>query len=572
MLNRYYEQELHNLRSLAAEFGRRNPALAPLLGSAAAVDADVERLLEGVAFMTGLVRQRLDDDFPEFVQSLAQLMFPQFLRPVPCMTIMQYSPRSVTGETLQVPVGTTFSSSGERGERAVFNAIYPVAVEPLRLEHAYWDAGQRASQVPALVLELALTGLDAAQWEGDSLRLWLGGSETVASGLFRILMRDTRAIYVGSPQGSMVRLEPACLRPFGFDPAYPLLPWPAGAHPAWRILHEYFALPEKLRFLELKGLERWRARQGTRLVLRFEFDRLPDWAPEVSVDNFVLHASPAVNLYPLDGQPLYVDHRQPEYRIRPVTGRQGAQIYSVDRVDLRSADGLEQGYQPASDCVPGAQSYHIRVRASALSSGCEHYLSLPGAGLAQDGEQVLSLRLSCTDGSGPDDLRLGEICEATDRSPVRVTFSNITGVTSYREPYLAQDLLWRVLSHMQANQMALSSAESLRKLLLLYLPEQRGESGQRAAGLRQIESIQQVQVQSQRRMVRGMPVQGSTVRIECAGDHFSGPGSLYLFGSVLNEFLSGCATMNTFIALTLHDTVHGETLQWPAQIGQQRLL
>lgn len=108
MLNRYYEQELHNLRSLAAEFGRRNPALAPLLGSAAAVDADVERLLEGVAFMTGLVRQRLDDDFPEFVQSLAQLMFPQFLRPVPCMTIMQYSPRSVTGETLQVPVGTTF--------------------------------------------------------------------------------------------------------------------------------------------------------------------------------------------------------------------------------------------------------------------------------------------------------------------------------------------------------------------------------------------------------------------------------------------------------------------------------
>src|SRR3546814_451920 len=33
MLNRYYEQELGNLRKLGAEFARSNPALAPLLGS-----------------------------------------------------------------------------------------------------------------------------------------------------------------------------------------------------------------------------------------------------------------------------------------------------------------------------------------------------------------------------------------------------------------------------------------------------------------------------------------------------------------------------------------------------------
>ena len=74
MLNRYYEQELNHLRQLAGEFSRRNPALAPLLGSASAVDSDVERLLEGVAFLTGLVRQRLDDDFPEFTQGMAQLL------------------------------------------------------------------------------------------------------------------------------------------------------------------------------------------------------------------------------------------------------------------------------------------------------------------------------------------------------------------------------------------------------------------------------------------------------------------------------------------------------------------
>lgn len=62
MQNLYYQSELNNLRHLADEFAQRNPALAPLLGSGSASDPDVERLLEGVAFLTGMVRQRLDDE------------------------------------------------------------------------------------------------------------------------------------------------------------------------------------------------------------------------------------------------------------------------------------------------------------------------------------------------------------------------------------------------------------------------------------------------------------------------------------------------------------------------------
>jgi len=74
MLNSHYQNELNQLRRLADEFARRNPALAPLLGVDSANDPDVERLLEGVAFLTGMVRQRLDDEFPEFIQELPQLL------------------------------------------------------------------------------------------------------------------------------------------------------------------------------------------------------------------------------------------------------------------------------------------------------------------------------------------------------------------------------------------------------------------------------------------------------------------------------------------------------------------
>ena len=86
MLNSHYQNELAQLRRLANEFAQTNPALAPLLGIDSASDPDVERLLEGVAFLTGMVRQRLDDEFPEFIQELAQLLYPHYLQPLPCMT------------------------------------------------------------------------------------------------------------------------------------------------------------------------------------------------------------------------------------------------------------------------------------------------------------------------------------------------------------------------------------------------------------------------------------------------------------------------------------------------------
>jgi hypothetical protein len=80
VFNRYYQQELQNLRELAVEFSRTHPVAAPML-SGPKPDPDVERLLEGVAFLNGLLQQKLDDEFPELVHSLMDVVFPHYMRP-----------------------------------------------------------------------------------------------------------------------------------------------------------------------------------------------------------------------------------------------------------------------------------------------------------------------------------------------------------------------------------------------------------------------------------------------------------------------------------------------------------
>ena len=75
MFNKYFQDELAYLRELGREFSQAYPTLAPMLADRG-VDPDVERLLEGVAFLTGRIRQKLDDEVPEFLQSLGAPALP----------------------------------------------------------------------------------------------------------------------------------------------------------------------------------------------------------------------------------------------------------------------------------------------------------------------------------------------------------------------------------------------------------------------------------------------------------------------------------------------------------------
>ncbi|MNR30490.1 hypothetical protein D3C85_1479490 [compost metagenome] len=107
-------------------------------------------------------------------------------------------------------------------------------------------------------------------------------------------------------------------------------------------------------------------------------------------------------------------------------------------------------------------------------------------------------------------------------------------------------------------------------MLSLYLPSV-GE-GTQDANQQRIDSIEKVTVTHERCFIRGLPIEGSVIRVECRGDHFLNPGIFYLFGCVLDEFFAGCTAVNSFTAFTLFDSVNHETLKWPAKIGHQRLL
>src|SRR5690606_4239278 len=110
-------------------------AVAPMLGSVS-TDPDVERLLEGVAFLNGLTRQKLDDEFPEIVQELASILVPQFLRPLPASTMIAFTPKAKLSETATIAEGTEIGATPVDGVSCRFRTTAALEIYPITLETA----------------------------------------------------------------------------------------------------------------------------------------------------------------------------------------------------------------------------------------------------------------------------------------------------------------------------------------------------------------------------------------------------------------------------------------------------
>src|SRR5690554_6376162 len=111
-------------------------------------DPDVERLLEGVAFLTGRIRQKLDDEIPELMLAVASLLFPQLVRPLPASAIVELSPLpGVLRERRIVPRGAESDSLPVDGTRYRFTSTDDCELAPLQLSGARLESPRPGQQL-----------------------------------------------------------------------------------------------------------------------------------------------------------------------------------------------------------------------------------------------------------------------------------------------------------------------------------------------------------------------------------------------------------------------------------------
>ena len=571
--NKYYLEELAYLRETGAEFARAHPDAAHFLGEAGG-DPDVERLLEGFAFLTGRLRQKLDDEFPELLHDLVEIFWPHYLRPLPSATILQFEalPQAAR-ETRTVPRGSEVQSVPVDGTACRFRTTADTVLQPFSLESVQMQATAPAR----LRLRFKLAeGVSLRKTPPASIRLHLAGDPPVARALYLVLLRHVARVSAQAGDAPPVVLGEASVRAGGFDPGEALLPYSAVSYPGYRLLHEYFAFPSKFMFVDVAGLRGLAALgdAGT-FDLVLELARVPDDMPPVGPANLLLHCAPAVNLFAHDGEPIRLNHERVEYPVLPSGGRvQHYEVYSVDRVaGVLRASGRTQEYRPLHRFArPGGEDalfYRRRMAKALMDDRLEIFLQplppdVPGS---MPEVEVISTELTCSNGPLAGRLKVGDVSQPASGSPAFARFRNLVKPTAPVAPPLGMPLYWKLLSHLSLNYMSLVDVEALRDVLSLYHFRARVDRQAENARRQMLEALVRVTAAPSTRLVGGAPVRGIAMELEIDEDRFGGEGETYLFGTIFNEFLSQYVTLNAFSRLTVRALKRGEIHEWPLHPG-----
>lgn len=618
----YYNRELQHVREVGGEFAKTFPKIAGRLGldSFECADPYVERLLEGFAFLAARVQLKIDAEFPRFTQHLLEIVYPHYLPPMPSMAVVQMQPDLQEGSLADgflVPRDTALRSLLGKDEQTAceYRTAHDVRLWPLELTEAeYFSRDVATLQLPRLPHVRAgvrwrlraTAGLKIKQLSLDTLSLFLRGAGERPMHLYEQLLGNAVAVVVRPAQRDppwVEVLDKSQIGRVGFEDREALLPCNSRSFQGYRLLQEYFALPQRFQFVEFRGLgssvRRCESAELEIVVLLNRIDKLLENA--IDAEDFSLFCTPAINLFPKRADRIQLTDHTPDYHVLPdrtrpidfevyhVTSMTGFGAGEEDRQEFRA-------FYAAGDLTPGHDRgayFTVRREPRVLSAnqrrvgprtsyvGGEVFVALVDANEAPYRHQLRQLGLTtlCTNRDLPLTMPVGKA--NTDftleiSAPV-VSIRCLSGPTKPKPSpvFGAGDNAWRLINHLSLNYLSLTDSDeqqgaaSLRELLSLY-----GDNSEPAVA-RQIDGLRSV---ASSPVIRPVPTDGPMtfargvqVTVTCDEEAFEGTGA-FLLGAVLERFFARHVSVNSFTETVVRTVGRGEIMRWPLRIGRRHVL
>ena len=570
----YYESEMRYLREAGKEFAKIHPDRANLLNLDNVGDRDpyVERLFEGFAFLTGRLRQKIDDDLPELTESLVTLLWPHYLRLIPSLSIVELTPNfSTLSRQELIPKGLQMQTEpvGQVGTKCPFRTTQAVTLQPIKISQV--NLGINHDGRSMITIRLSFSELaDLEQLDLSCLRLYLNADAPIASNLHLALTQQIASMSIRYSNNPENKFElNGKITPVGFSDEDRLWLKADNAFSGYQLLLEYFAFREKFMFVDLHGLDSCQLSDSCSYI-DIEIVLNQTWPSDMPLqnDNICLHCVPVINLFDMEADPIVVNQLESEYLLRPLLRQDGhIEVYSVEHVESITRDGRYRYVPFTSFKHRGGmlrhdapeRYYHTRVRKGA--SGLHDTWLILGGKIWDKNElletETLSLRVTGTNGMLPrKSLRNARINDLKDSNSNIAKVRNLCSPTMPCYPPTEDRFYWRVLSHLAPNYLSLMNAEVLRGTLALY------DWTDNELNRRRLEGIVEVTHRMIKRTVKGMLQRGIEIEVTINSYQFTGEGDVRLFGELLHQFFALYADVNLFTQLVMIILPTGNKIVW----------
>lgn len=587
--DKYFREELTFLKEQGKNFTDIYPQLSRFLHGNN-TDPDVERLLEGFAFLTARLREKVEDDFPEFTHSIINMLWPNYLRPIPSMSIIKFRPEKNLTDGQIIPANTEINSREVQGTQCQFKTCRDFKIYPMTVDKVISHHTRKATTID---IDFQLEG---AMCLGDinltDIRFFLGADQYSSQMIYLWLNHYLESITV-EVKGVDFAIPLQSLQVVGFSEVDGLLPYPKNVYSGYRILQEYLTFQESFYFFDLKQLDKALPKSITDgFTLKIAFSKTLPADVRVTNEHFQLYCTPAINLFEHDSDPIDLTGKSTEYKISPSSRLSSHyEVFSVNEVygwletkdkDLSRVRGQRRKYSAFESFQHeieranhrSANYYRVRVRDSLRNDGFDNWLSFVRSDEQQviNFDEIVSIKLTCTNRLLPIELGIGDIDQPTNTSPIFASFENITIPTQTLRPVLDGSLLWTLISNLSLNYLSLLSKDALCSIFRAYDFKALVDRQAEKTSQRRLEGIEKIESNPIDKIIRGRSVRGLESVLYLNQDAFSSEGELYLFGTVLSQFFALYASINSFHQLTVINMKNNEKYTWNLQAGMQPLI
>jgi len=599
----HYQRELGYLRRMGQAFADTYPKIASRLdlSGAESPDPHVERLIESFAFLTGRIQQNIDAEFPEIPQALLGILYPQFVDPIPSMSIAQFNVDSARGKLTDgydIPRGSELFTTAPNGMTCRFRTVYPVTLWPVEVREAdiestdRYEFLSRAAHVlggntvgSVLRVRIETTADALSDMSLDSLRFHLHADPVTAAALMEQVFVGAMGVALipddNMDQAVVQGLE--ALGTAGFEREDAVIPVPSHGQPAYQLLRELFSFPQKFQYCDVSGLSKAKAKKKLDILLLLRDP--PPRSLSLEPDNFRLFTTPMVNLFSKASEPIRLDGRQTEYRLVGDRRRElTTEIHSIRSVTASNQENADAfrvepffSFNHAATSRDARAFWYATRRETPRAElrGTDLYLSFVDLDYlpTQPATTTLYAHTWCTNRGLAEQLRAGSTLNSETAAPVS-SIQAIYKPTPQAEPPIGGETLWRLISHLSLNYLSLSQFEgsltALKEILRLY-------SDASAPGTeRVINGI--VSMECRRAVARMGPdhwrgfARGVEVILTLDKNAFVGSSAI-LLSAVLDRFFGLYASINSFSQLTIKSTESDEEWKkWPPRAGEHHHL
>ncbi|MGM8938596.1 type VI secretion system baseplate subunit TssF [Psychrobacter glaciei] len=588
----YFEHELSLFNKQSKEFAKKYPKIANrlLMGHDTVDDPHIERLIQAFSLISARINKKLDDSYADFTESLLEVVYPDYLKPFPSVSIAQFNlgvQGNAMSEPVLVPKKSMFASQKINGTPCQFQSTQDVTLLPLQIDSVDFETRQEVydNQHGLLngCISIKFKGLnpsfDYQALLNHPLDLYIDEDASQGTSLWDLLWCDVKQTHLHGRQVNKITGSPFEI--IGFNPEQQVLPSHRVSNAASALLKEYFYFPEKFNFLRL-NLGRVCPNlkidsTGFEIRCYFKFDKKNTIhlknLQQLSASSIKLFCTPVVNLFKAAAKPIQVTHRSIYYDLVPDTRALFQhEIYEVNKViESKQSNNrlIQREYHPFYalnhyEQQDDGRYYHIKrdKDMAEFKQGFEY--------------QIMFVEKQREDVSGAVSISAALLCTNRDL-PAQVVFGQsrgdlfsegMTGFSSLsllkqptrtaRFEYTGEER-WRLISLISLNFLSLAAqdAELMKEYLSLY------DITQSASNKLLVEGIVSVTTSIKAQRIQRLPqpgfVRGTVIDIQINQKNFAGV-SIRQFAHLLAHVFGYHASLNSFVEVAISDAVTKEEI------------